>query len=223
MAETGAYESIRTGILEPWGTEPERNHLEIDPRIGTESVTGYETNLQSFFAPGGLAFEPVYRPPYRLNPLRSQSHFAFKISLHARFVGPCSAFAQVPLSKSAFSTLFWTAASSDSSSANKKSSPFGVWLPRCCAKRLTIWKCVRRNTSKATAKHRLASSAMRNCPDSLALISWMAIWIAASISVLENSQSIPKGIHGLSSFFEPIPLGCSGATTSSAHLEEGLR
>ena len=28
----GAYESIRTGILEPRGTEPERNHLENDPR-----------------------------------------------------------------------------------------------------------------------------------------------------------------------------------------------
>ena len=28
----GAYESIRTGILEPQGTEPERNHLQNDPR-----------------------------------------------------------------------------------------------------------------------------------------------------------------------------------------------
>ena len=76
----GAYESIRTGILEPWGTEPERNRLEIDPH---RNWIGHWVRNEpaEFFAPGGLAFEPVYRSPTGWT-LKISKPFAFKRSVY---------------------------------------------------------------------------------------------------------------------------------------------
>ena len=77
----GAYEPIRTGILEPWGTEPERNHLENNP-VGIEPVSECETNQLSFAPAGGHCFWACV--PYRLNPGISKT-FAFRSLTHSAF------------------------------------------------------------------------------------------------------------------------------------------
>ena len=61
----GAYESIRTGILEPRGTEPERNHLENDPRRNWIGVW-VRNEPAMFFLPlfgVGLGHTSRFNPP----------------------------------------------------------------------------------------------------------------------------------------------------------------
>ena len=66
----GAYESIRTRILEPRGTEPERNHLEIDPRRNWIGVW-VRNEPAMFFLP---LFGVGLRPTSRFNPPSDTFH-----------------------------------------------------------------------------------------------------------------------------------------------------
>ena len=71
----GAYESIRTGILEPRGTEPERNHLENDPRRNWIGVWVRNEPAMFFLPLFGVGLGPTSRFNPPLIPFISDTTF----------------------------------------------------------------------------------------------------------------------------------------------------